>query len=437
MISSENQKVLIITYYWPPAGGPGVQRWLKFAKYLTESNVTPVILTVNPKRASYQVFDESLITETKGILTYHTNTFEPFDFYRKITGTEKLPVGGTDFSEKRKLLEKLLLFIRGNCFIPDPRRGWNVFAYRKAKKLIRKYSINTIITTSPPHSTQLLGLKLKRKFNPVWIADFRDPWTDIYYYNEFLHTRLARILDNRYERNVLSYADQIIVVSNSIRNVFIQKLSQEETDKVTTIPNGFDEPDFKINHLKNKSDSFNIVYTGTIGSLYGADGFLDALKLLASKGTPVGLKFIGKTDQSITDLVTKKGLLKNTEFIPYADHQKSVEYLVNIASVLLLCIPDIENNKGILTGKLFEYLAARKPIVCVGPVDGDAASIIDECRAGKVFDYQDVQQIADFIDDVREKRFRINQANMNYLRYSRKGLTKKLVEIIEKTKADC
>lgn len=436
MISSENQKVLIITYYWPPAGGPGVQRWLKFAKYLAESNVTPIILTVDPKRASYQITDESLIPETKGILTFYTNTFEPFGFYRKITGTEKLPVGGTDFSEKGKILSKLLLFIRGNCYIPDPRRGWNLFAYRKAKKLIREYRINTIITTSPPHSTQLLGLKLKRKFNLRLIADFRDPWTDIYYYNEFLHSRLARTLDSYYEKKVLRGADQIIVVSNSIRHVFIQKLPPEKSVKITTIPNGFDEADFKIAPQKKKSDLFTVVYTGTIGSLYGVDGFLDALKLLASRGKQFKLKFIGKSDDYIYNLVTRKEIHENTEFIPYADHQKSVEYIVNIASVLLLCIPDIENNEGILTGKLFEYLAARKPIVCVGPVDGDAAAIINECEAGKVFDYKNVQQIADFIDDVKENRFRINHDNMNYLRYSRKGWTEKLVELIVKTQAD-
>jgi glycosyltransferase involved in cell wall biosynthesis len=436
MITTENQKVLIITYYWPPAGGPGVQRWLKFAKYLTEFDFTPVILTVDPERASYQIIDESLVAETRGMLTFYTSTFEPFGFYRKITGTEKLPVGGTDFSEKGKILGKLLLFIRGNCFIPDPRRGWNIFAYHKAKKLIREYGINTIITTSPPHSTQLLGLKLKRKFSLRLIADFRDPWTDIYYYNEFLHSRLARILDSHYERKVLRSADQIIVVSNSIRHVFTQKLPPERFDKVTTIPNGFDEADFKIPPQKNKTDSFTIVYTGTIGSLYGVKGFLDALKIFASKGKQFNLKFIGKTDNYIYNLVSKKELNDYTEFIPYADHQKSVEYIVNIASVLLLCIPDIENNKGILTGKLFEYLASRKPIVCIGPVDGDAAAIINECEAGKVFDYQDVQHIADFIDDVKENRFRINLNNMNYLGYSRKGWTEKLVELIMKSQAD-
>jgi hypothetical protein len=199
----EKRKVLIITYYWPPSGGAGVQRWLKFAKYLPEFGVEPIVLTVDPKYASYPQRDESLEKDIhQKLKVYKTKTFEPLNLLSGILGKKNVPYGGFTNVNKKSFLQTILRFIRGNFFIPDARVGWNNYAYKKAKEIIEEYKIDTVITTSPPHSTQLIGLELKKKLSITWIADFRDPWTDIYYYKDLLHTCLAKRLDKNKEQEV-------------------------------------------------------------------------------------------------------------------------------------------------------------------------------------------------------------------------------------------
>jgi glycosyltransferase involved in cell wall biosynthesis len=408
-----------------------VQRWLKFARFLPEFGIEPVVLTVHPAKASYQVFDESLLKESAGIQTFNTRSIEPFALFKKASGSDALPLGGGNIKVKNSLVKKLFLFIRGNLFIPDPRRGWNFFAYRMAKQIIRDYNIKTIITTSPPHSSQLIGLKLKKRTGVRWIADLRDPWTDIYYYHDFLHTKPAIKLDKYYERSVLTEADEIVVVSNSLKLLFEEKVNR--ANKIKIIPNGFDEEDFSSPgniSVSEKEKPFTIVYTGTITPLYGVEGFIRAIAGLKQR-IHFKILFIGSSDNSIRDIVKTEGLENLTEFIPYVDHHKAVGYLVNEASALLLCIPKMEKNEGILTGKLFEYLAARKPVIGVGPKDGDAALVLAECEAGKMFGYHDIEGIKDYIAGLAEKKYGINQENKGYLKYSRKSLTGQLAEIIK------
>ncbi|MBN2395560.1 MAG: glycosyltransferase family 4 protein [Candidatus Atribacteria bacterium] len=429
MEKTGNQKILIITYYWPPAGGPGVQRWLKFCNYLPEFNIYPIILTADPDSASYQVKDTSLIEEAKHIETYRTKTFEPFELFKELTGKKSLPVGGLE-SDNKSIFKKTVNFIRGNFFIPDPRRGWNRTALKKAGELINKYKIKTIITSSPPHSSQLIGLKLKKKFNIRWIADLRDPWTDIYYYNQFLHTSLARTIDKTYERKVLENSDYIITVSNSVKNYFTEKTSKLKADKIRVIPNGYDDRDFSRTFPDFSSDLFFITYTGTITALYGINVAIDALSELKDEFPGLRLRFVGTVDNDIKKIVTEKGIEAITEYISYVPHMKSVE-LLHEATLLLLCIPDMKKNEGILTGKLFEYLAAEKPVLCIGPVNGDAAKIISECEAGKTFGYKDLTGVVNFLKEIINKRQIRNQKNQNYKKYSRKKLTEELVEIIK------
>jgi glycosyltransferase involved in cell wall biosynthesis len=424
------KRILIITYYWPPAGGPGVQRWLKFAGYLPEFSIDPVILTVDPDTASYQVRDDSLLHEADLIRTFRTKTYEPFKLFSKVTGEKKIPVGGLEQKNKKRFFGTVSHFIRGNLFIPDPRRGWNFKAYKKARQLIKEFEIDTIVTTSPPHSTQLIGLKLKKKLKIRWIADLRDPWTDIYYYRQFMHTPIAKAIDNKYERRVLEMADHIIVVSEGMRKGFLPKTGRDIGKKFSVIPNGYDQEDFQTKEAVTADKYFNIVYTGTITSLYGINVLVDALSDLKSKFPHIRLKLVGTADKDIRNLIHQKHLESITEFIPYVVHSKLPVHLKG-ASVLLLCIPDMKKNEGIITGKLFEYLAARKPILCIGPVRGDAAAIIFENEAGKVFDYNDKKGITDYILSLINKQFTINHQNTKYLNYSRKNLTGELVKIIQ------
>ena len=409
------KKALIITYYWPPSGGAGVQRWVKFIKYFNKFNIKPYVITVNPKQGSYPLIDNSLITDIpENIEVFPTKTFEPYSYYKKINNKE-IPYAGFANEGNPSTIQKIARFIRGNFFIPDARKGWNKFAYAKALEIIKKEKIDTIITTSPPHSTQLIGLKLKKELNIKWIADLRDPWTDIYYYKSMLHTKWAKNKDLKYEKDVLEKSDKIVVVSNSIKNLFIEKSSKIIDSKINVISNGFDKDDFELS-TSNVNDKFTISYTGTITKEYPIKTLKNALQ-----ETKTQVNFIGKADENIVIELKNLATFKN-----HVKHKESIK-LMSKSHLLLLIIPKIKNNKGILTGKLFEYIGSNKPILCIGPTDGDAAKIIEECNAGKTFDYKDFKGMSNFILNCKKGTYKNNTFSDNY---TRENLTRKLSEII-------
>jgi glycosyltransferase involved in cell wall biosynthesis len=418
------KKVLIITYYWPPSGGAGVQRWLKFAKYLPKFGWQPVILTVDPVYASYPQLDESLSKEVgPDCLVYTTKSFELYNLYKLVSGKKEVPYGGFANESKEGFFQKFSKFLRGNFLLPDPRKGWNKYALKKAAELIREFKIDTVVTTSPPHSTQLIGLKLKQQFNIRWIADLRDPWTDIYYYNQFKHTALALRIDKNYERKVIENADLLITVSEDVKRIFAEKSDLPVAAKTIVIPNGFDEDDFRLTSLATETKKV-ITYTGTISEAYEVDGFLKALSGLDEKlKSQVLLRFVGKVPPSVEQKFRSTGL--ELELVGYVDHPKSIEYLLR-SDLLLLVIPKVKNNRGILTGKFFEYLASGKPILAIGPTDGDLAKMIQETESGKLFDYLDTNGMSVFTVEVLNTSIQANPAKAT--NYSRKNLTKRLAE---------
>ena len=422
------KKVLIITYYWPPSGGAGVQRWLKFAKYLPEFGWQPVILTVDPEYASYPQRDESLSSEIgPDCLVYTTKSFELYNFYKLISGKKEVPYGGFANESRETAFQKISKFLRGNFLLPDPRKGWNKYALKKASELIQELNIETVVTTSPPHSTQLIGLTLKQKFKIRWIADLRDPWTDIYYYNQFKHTALARKIDEKYELQVIENADLLITVSEDVKRIFAEKTELRVTEKTAVIPNGYDEEDFRIDSIPAEHQKV-ITYTGTISEAYDVSGLLTALtKLPEDLKSEILIRFVGKVPPSIAQKFETIGLA--TELTGYVDHSKSIEYLLR-SDILLLVIPKVKNNQGILTGKFFEYLASQKPILAIGPTDGDLNRIIQETQCGKLFDYTDTDGINLFIQE------RLNQPKVNpdvkrVNGYSRKELTRTISGLLE------
>ncbi|MDR0765932.1 MAG: glycosyltransferase, partial [Odoribacteraceae bacterium] len=292
MPSRSPEKVLIITYYWPPAGGPGVQRWLKFASYLPAFGREPIILTVDPDKAEYPVRDASLLEEVlPGQRVYRTGTSGWYALYKRLVKAKTAPYSGFVGEGKPSLKQKISRFIRGNFFLPDARRGWNRHAYRAAARLVREEGIGTVITTGPPMSTHLVGRKLQRAFATRWIADFRDPWTDIYYYDKFYPTSLARAIDRRYERNVLTRADIVITVSHHTRDLFLAKSPAIDPGKVHVIHNGHDERDFTGECPKEKE--FTITYTGTLAADYTLSAFIAAARALLVDA-PARLRFAGK-----------------------------------------------------------------------------------------------------------------------------------------------
>lgn len=419
------KKVLIITYYWPPSGGAGVQRWLKFSKYLPENGWEPLVLTVDPQKASYAQWDKTLEKEVaEHVKVYTTTTFELYNLYRLLIGKGEIPYGGFSNQQNDSIMQKLAKFVRGNFFIPDPRRGWNRYAYKKAKQLIEKYNIQRVITTSPPHSTQLIGLKLQRKLGIQWIADLRDPWTDIYYYRELGHTPIAKQIDRNLERKVLNEADQVVTVSEDLKRLFSEKLKQGDCSKILVIPNGFDVEDFKFDEI-TADEKFVITYTGTISEAYDIDGFLKAISGLDPQSqSRIRLRFVGNIPESTVLRIQEQLPLVDLDLVGYVDHQKSVRYLL-MSSMQLLVIPKIENNKGIITGKFYEYLASEKPVLAIGPKGGDLESLIHETQCGELFDYGDTSNIRKMIEEELNSPRKTDRSLG--LIYSRKELAKKLV----------
>lgn len=428
------QKILIITYYWPPSGGAGVQRWVKFVKYLPDYGIEPIVLTVDPEYASYPVVDKSLMNELPpNLKVYYTKSNEPFNYYKKISGKSDIPHAGFANESNAGLLQKASRFIRGNFFIPDARKGWNKFAFEKAKQLITEHNIFTFITTSPPHSSQLIGLKLKSELKINWIADLRDPWTDIYYYKQMYHTPMAKRTDLAYEKNVLTHADQVIVVSDAIKKQFLSKSTKLTESKFSVIPNGYDEADFNGQKIK-KTNQFIITYTGTLASNYNIEAFLKAVfKLTEETGeNKVILRFVGVVAENFKNLIENTSLGKITEFVGHVEHSQSIRYLLS-STILFLAIPDVKNNEGILTGKLFEYLGAQKPIIGIGPVEGDAAKIITNCKAGVMFDYYNQDKIFEYLLNKYKLWQKGDKHNLDediVANYSRKSLTMELVNLI-------
>jgi glycosyltransferase involved in cell wall biosynthesis len=418
------KKVLIITYYWPPSGGSGVQRWLKFVKYFRDFGIEPIILTVAPEFAALPNLDESLAYEIpSGIEVHKTRAKSPFGFYRKIK-KGNIPNSGFAGDGKANFIDNLFRLIRGNFFIPDARIGWNKFALEKARELILQHSIDTVITSSPPHSTQLIGLQLKKEFVLKWIADLRDPWTEIYYNKLLFRTKWAKKIDYRYEQACLQNADTLIVVSEDIKRRFGEK-RETILEKTHVIPNGFDEEDFSNKRIKNDTGVKYISYVGNLGLQYPIEAFFKALSELVKVDEHWKIRFVGNVNQVVHAEIQKWELEKWVEFIPYVQHKKAVEYMIN-SDLLLLIIPNTENNKGILTGKLFEYIATGNPIIYIGPENGDAIDILKKTEGISYLNFNATEKIEPFCSSILEQTSKSKQINNVY---SRRNLAETLAKL--------
>lgn len=427
------KKVLIITYYFPPSGGSGVQRWLKFVKYLPEFNIQPIVLTVDEKYASYPQYDDSLMTDvSKDLRIEKTKTCEILSLYKRLSPTKEVPYGGFSNEKKPNLFQKLSRFVRGNFFLPDPRRGWNKYAYKKACEIIEQEHIETIITTSPPHSTQLIGLRLKKRFHAIkWIADLRDPWTDIYYNKDLYQSAFARLINAKYERKVLSLADKIITVSEGCRDNFLTKANI--SDEIEIIPNGYDEDDFKDVNLISSKGKTVISYIGVLSPLYDTDTIVNALNLLSesSKNTLL-FRFVGQVSETILNKFRETGI--DIENIGLVSHKTAISYMKS-SDLLLILHPPILGSKSLFPGKFFEYMASGKPILLIGYKDGYNARFIQENDLGRVFEFGDSENLSEYIMKTIANKPEINTKFTS--EYSRYNLTKKMASVIMQTTNIC
>ncbi|HCP40877.1 MAG TPA: hypothetical protein DIT65_03715 [Cryomorphaceae bacterium] len=397
-------KLGIITYYWPPAGGPGVQRWLKLSKYLAREGVELFIVTVEAEKATYPLRDEGLKDDVAdGITVIRTGTSEKFGAYKKVTGKKQVPFSGFSGEDaKVSMLQKIARFVRGNFFVPDARKGWNSHAYRAAEQIILKHDVRHWITTSPPHSTQLIGLQLKRNHSIHWTADFRDPWTDIYYYRKFYPTALTRAYERGLERKVFSTCDSLLSVSPSW-SILYQSKGAKPASKVYTVTNGFDAEDFTGQQV-NRPENFTITYAGTLASQYPVADFITALNQL---DFPVIFRIIGSWDGLSKERLENAAQHVELEFIDYVS-KKALNAMMMASHLSLFLLPEVESAKGHIPGKLFDYLGAGNPILGLGPVDGDASVIIRDVKAGEVFSYGNTAGIVDFLKSHKQECLKLS-----------------------------
>jgi len=427
------KKILIITYYWIPSGGAGVQRWVKFTKYLRHFGYEPVIYT--PENPEYPSIDHSFEKDIPDdICVLKTPIWEPYEIYRSLTGKkgEKINAGFISENKKHSWKDKLSIWIRGNFLIPDPRRFWVKPSVKFLTAYIRENKIETVITTGPPHSMHLIGLGLKKEIASLqWIADFRDPWTNIDFYKDLNLNGLADSIHHRLERKVIQTADAVLVVSKGMEEEF--KLLNPKLLKV--IPNGFDSDDTALESVQTDR-KFTISHIGTLNAARNPKVIWKALSELVQETNDLKndleIHLIGKTDFTVLEEINACGLSSNLVKTDYLPHHEAIQRQQS-SQLLLLLINNSANAKGILTGKFFEYLAAKRPIVGVGPTDGDAAEILNQTNAGVMVDFDDVkaakEAIITFYNKYKNNKLQIQSGSIE--KFSRKSLTVELAELIK------
>jgi glycosyltransferase involved in cell wall biosynthesis len=407
-----------------------VQRWLKFAKYLPEFGWEPHIYTPENPEAPAQ--DESLLNDIpKEVVVIKQPIFEPYGFYKKFTGNKKSVNAGflsENKDSRKKLTEQLSIWVRGNMFIPDARKFWIKPSIKFLKDYIQKEKIDIVISSGPPHSMHLIAMGLKKKLDIKWIADFRDPWTNIDFYKDLMLTKSADRKHHRLEREVLQTADEIISIGKTMATEFEEIRGR----KVQVITNGFDADDFEMQD-KESSDDFVIVHVGSINADRNHTIFWEGLKELCIENTgfadKLRLRFIGKLDYSVIESVENFGLKDKFEQIEYVPHNQVKDYLF-AADLLYLPLNNTPNSKGILSGKFFEYLATAKPILGIGHPKGDAAEIMQETKAGAMIDFSEKDMLKQFILNEFSNSNTPIKADMDLRnQYSRRSLTQKLIEL--------
>ncbi len=419
-------KVLIITYYWPPAGGSGVQRWLKFVKYLQDFNVVPVVYTVD--KPNYVLLDETLKKEIpENIEILKQPIWEPNNIFSKFKNKQHQTSAGF-LNPNPSFFERKLHYIRANYFIPDSRKYWIKPSVKYLSNYLKKNKIDVIVTTGPPHSLHLIGLELQKQNDVKWIADFRDPWTDIDYFHQLPLSNKSRLKHLILEKKVLKSADSVLVVSETMKENY-NKLNSN----IQVITNGFDRnTSQKKVDLDNK---FTITHIGLMNADRNPIILWKVLHELVNGdmefASDLQIKLIGKSANEVYDSIRQSKIENNAQFIGYLPHQKVMDHQRS-SQVLLLAVNNVPSAKGIITGKIFEYLQAKRPILAIGPVDGDLAAIIENTNSGIVIDFKDEENLKKNILELYQKfkQGNLNIESKNIEKYYSKNLTKKLVEVI-------
>ena len=425
------KKLLIITYYWPPAGGPGVQRWLKFVKYLPEFGIQPIVYV--PENPTYPIIDKELINEvSEKALILKNKIFEPYQLanYFSKNKTKKISSGIIPNVKKQTYLEKFLLWIRGNLFIPDARVYWVKPSVKYLKKYIREYNIDTIVTSGPPHSLHLIGMELKQDLNVKWFADFRDPWTTIGYHKELKLSSFADKKHKKLEKKVLNLADTIIVTSKTTKIEF-SKLTSKPIEVIT---NGYDVENVAKQVLDSK---FSLAHIGSFLSDRNPKILWESLNELIIEiptfQNDLEIKLIGAISQEVLQTISHYNLNSYVNNLGYVSHNEAVLHQRK-SQVLLLIEIDSEQTRSIIPGKLFEYMVSERTIIAIGPEKSDIEDIINQTNTGVFFNYSEKEKLKKTILDYYNL-YKINKLHLfpvGLQQYSRKNLTEQLVKVLNK-----
>lgn len=423
-----SKKVLIISYYWIPAGGPGVQRWLKFVKYLPDFAVEPIVYI--PENPTYPIVDPNLTEDFKQLTLLKHPIKEPYrlaSFFSK-NKTQKISAGIIPNKRKQSLLDKILLYIRGNYFIPDARISWVKPSIAYLEKYIQEHQIETIITTGPPHSLHLIGIGLKDKLNIKWIADFRDPWTSIVYHKDLMLSPKSEQKHKKLEAKVLHSADQIIVTSPSTKTEFAQLTSKP----IEVITNGYDVEQIERQPLDEK---FTVAHIGSFLSERNPRILWKALKEICKENTDFRndfqLKLIGVVSGEVMDTIKEFRLDGYVQNLGYVSHRESVMEQRR-SQMLLLIESDSEETKMILPGKLYEYMASHRPILAIANEQSDIRDIITSTNTGVFCSYDELAKVKEIIlhyyKQYKEGNLKTSPIGLQH--YSRKNLTSQLSKLI-------
>ena len=427
------KKVLIITYYWIPSGGAGVQRWVKFAKYLRQYGWEPIIYT--PENPEYPSIDHSFEKDIPADITViKTPIWEPYNVYRNLTGKKNQAINAGFISENKKQgwKDKLSIWIRGNFLIPDPRRFWIKPSVRFLNDYLKDNPVDAVITTGPPHSMHLIGMGLKKNFSSLpWVADFRDPWTNIDFYRDLNLNWFADKIHHKLERKVLQKADAVLVVSRGMEEEF----APMKPKKLQVITNGYDESDVQVGTLALDA-KFSISHIGTLNAARNPRIVWKVLSEICAENiafkNDLQIQLVGKVDFSVLEDIQMYKLQEQLLKIDYLSHSEAIAKQ-NSSQVLMLLINQSGNAKGILTGKFFEYLAAKRPILAVGPTDGDAAVVLNETGAGVMVDFTDEQAtrmaILNYYNQYKKDTLSVQSESVE--RFSRRSLTGKLAGLLD------
>ncbi len=432
------KNLLVIAYYFPPSGGPGVQRVLKHIKYLPEFGWNPIVLTVS--NGTFPARDESLMAEIPlGTIVERTQIYEPYTIYRMLTGKK----AGTAIDvnnikkddQKVGLADKISEFIRATFFIPDARIGWLLTANKAAREIVKKHNIQAIYSSSPPYTCSLIANHLHKNTKLPWVAGFRDPWTN------FLTTPkrwfLPAMIDRKLEHSVFANANAVECAWEGIIKDALGKYPLLDSNKFFHVPNGFDSSDFpKTNYSPNSK--FTVTYTGSMYGRRNPDSFFKAIQLLIDRKLiskdKIHLRFVGRFGNEVQEMFDNSSFKDSIEVIGYVKHHESIAYLIN-SEALLLVVDEAKESEEIVPGKVYEYVGVMRPIIAIAPQKSAIAELIAETNAGKVAHQTQIELIADIILDYFNdwsKGTTNYQPNIQAINnYERRTATKKLAELLD------